>query len=329
MSKQSVARRIIDWILLLSIVVFGILLFLYKQYIYDLIIGYKYSPSHSMNKIIENVSLTDDSMIVLRATHPKIQTAIDFNESCPRKEAKNYILGCYNNDKIYVYDVKNEDLNEIEEVTLAHELLHAIYKRMSYKEKKSLKPLLLEEYSKIADSKLKQRMDYYKRNEPGEFYNELHSIIGTEFENISPKLEKYYSKIFKNRQKIVKYNKEYNNVFQKLEIDRLEIAKKIKSIKEEYYNEVVEYKNYNEILSTQITIYNRKVNNGFLTYEEAERQRNIFLKKQDKSKEMYQKLSNTKRIYDKLITDYNQKVNEFNKLNHDLDSMNPIQQNGI
>src|SRR5690606_38163618 len=114
-----------------------------------------------------------------RATHPEIASADEFNQDCPRQEANSPILGCYSTGHIYIYDITNDALDGIEEVTAAHELLHAIWDRMSANDQQRIGGLLRSTYATISNKELKERMDYYQRNEPGQFENELHSIIGT------------------------------------------------------------------------------------------------------------------------------------------------------
>lgn len=65
--------------------------------------------------------------------------------------------------------------------------------------------MLEKEYRKNSDAEFSKRMDYYKRNQPGEEYNELHSIIGTEFADISPQLEDYYKDILIIAHKLLLY----------------------------------------------------------------------------------------------------------------------------
>ncbi len=61
---------------------------------------------------------------------PQLLSSQAFNEQCPAAE-KSIVLGCYDGVGIYIFDVQDERLAGVEEVTAAHEMLHAAYDRLS------------------------------------------------------------------------------------------------------------------------------------------------------------------------------------------------------
>src|SRR5690606_10396580 len=138
------------------------------------------------------------------------------------QEKASPILGCYTSaDRVFIYDITNEQLDGIEEVTAAHEMLHAVWNRMSSSERASIEKELRSAYEKLGDGTVKERMDYYVRTEPTEIANELHSILGTEVANLSDSLEAYYAQFF-NRERVLALHDNYNSLYVSLQ-DRADV----------------------------------------------------------------------------------------------------------
>lgn len=201
-----------------SLLLFGVAgwLLFNQQYVKDQVSVWAYQSPANVKTIEERIELTGTGTFYFHATQPSLAEPEVFNQGCPRQETGSPILGCYTEGRIYIYNVKNDQLDGIKEVTAAHEMLHAVWERMDPTEQKRIGALLRTEYAKLADSDLKERMDYYARTEPGELDNELHSIIGTEVATVSPELETYYARYFKDRQKVLDLHAKYDAVFKNL-----------------------------------------------------------------------------------------------------------------
>lgn len=187
-----------------------------RQFVVDQISVWQYTPSPQIASISQKAGMSDKGTFYFYASNPAINNAAEFNVNCQRQEAQAAILGCYANRSIYVYDVNNAELSGIEEVTAAHETLHAAWDRLSDEDKSATGVLLEKAYASINDPALTERMDYYARNEPGERTNELHSILGTEYPNIGTELEAYYKTYFSDRSKVVALHTNYNSIFKDL-----------------------------------------------------------------------------------------------------------------
>lgn len=189
-----------------------------RQYIIDQIAVWQFKPSAEINALADRSGVNNRGRFLYFASQPEIQESKDFNSSCSRVEAVTSILGCYNNGRIYIYNVMDPQLDGVREVTAAHEMLHAVYVRLAATDKAQVDNLLEAEYKKLAlDQTFQQKMAFYERAEPGQRDNELHSVIGTEVSAISPELEAYYSKYFSDRQAVVSLNSKYITVFRTLE----------------------------------------------------------------------------------------------------------------
>src|SRR5690606_25698564 len=112
--------------------------------------------------------------------NPELLNKVDFQGKCLHTE-ETIVLGCYiTNSKIYVFDVSDERLHGVEEVTAAHEMLHAAYDRLNAKEKTRIDGMLSEVFNQSTDERLKATVESYRKRDPSVVPNELHSIIGTE-----------------------------------------------------------------------------------------------------------------------------------------------------
>ena len=257
-------------------------LLLNRQYAMDQVSVWAYEPPANVSAVEERIDLTSKGAFYFRATQPEISSAENFNLNCPRQETGSPILGCYSSGRIYIYDITNDKLDGIEEVTAAHEMLHKVWEVMSPNDQKKIGSLLRSEYAKLAGGDLKERMDYYARTEPGELENELHSIIGTEVAEISPELETYYKKYFNDRTTILALHQKYDSVFKQLRNqaetlyqELVSLAASIEARSEQYNTDVAQ-------LSADIATFNQKASNGnFSSMGQFNRERAALVSRSD------------------------------------------------
>lgn len=164
---------------------------------------------------------TDDTMTpaarhLLYVNHPAVTNSSVFTGHCPAGSEKTVVLGCYigQDAGIYVYAVSDVRLNGVEQVTTAHEMLHAAYRRLSSGERKRINGLLTDYYEhSLTDQRIKDTIEAYKKSEPNDVVNEMHSIFGTEVANLPAPLETYYRQYFTNRSKVTAYTASYQGEF--------------------------------------------------------------------------------------------------------------------
>ena len=92
-------------------------------------------------------------------------------------------------------------------------MLHAAYDRLSESEKKRIDGLLDVQMKALTDPRPLDLIQLYNKTEPGEIYNEMHSILGTELRNVGPELEEYYKAYFDDRGKVVTLAEQYESAF--------------------------------------------------------------------------------------------------------------------
>lgn len=190
-----------------------------RQFIKDYFIVTTTDVSTEANAIAKTIKLTADGQFLYEASQADVQDASQFQQSCSGVEQQNIVLGCYSNQRIFIYDVSDKRLNGIKEVTAAHELLHATYERLSSDEKKDINKLLKQQRAKLTDAHVKETLALYKNVSQAELYNEMYAIFGTEVKKLSPALEKHYAQFFTKRSTIVAYADKYQSVFRNLQDD--------------------------------------------------------------------------------------------------------------
>jgi hypothetical protein len=165
------------------------------------------------------IQLATDTTMTAKGEHlwlsgrPQLNDKSMFGGHCQIQE-QSIVLGCYTGfQQIFLLSVDDPRLNGVEQVTAAHEMLHAAYDRMSAAQKAKVDALVMAAYAGMHDERLAKTIDQYKVTEPNDIPNELHSILGTEIKDLPPNLETYYKQYFSDRQKIVSYAQAYEDAF--------------------------------------------------------------------------------------------------------------------
>ncbi len=161
--------------------------------------------------------MTDKARRIFYVNKPQIENKSSFAKSCPNSsKEQSIVLGCYHSDQdgIFLLGVSDERLNGVEQVTAAHEMLHAAYDRLSSSERQRVNSLLEDYYkNQLKDPRILKTIDDYKRTEPKDVVNEMHSIFGTEVANLPSQLETYYQRYFSDRSKVAAYAAKYQAEF--------------------------------------------------------------------------------------------------------------------
>lgn len=311
-SHKSLLLAVINLCIIACVIAVAIL---NRQYIIDKYNAWEFKPSPEIAQIANDVGLNENGRFYYFASRPELDFAKEFNGECRSREQGNAILGCYKNQRIYIYNVNDERLNGLKEVTAAHEMLHAAYERLPESDKKAVNALLEKEYRKNSDAEFSKRMDYYKRNQPGEEYNELHSIIGTEFADISPQLEDYYKRYFNNRSQVVALHSKYSDKFKELKQGSASLRKELENLSISINNASLKYNKDISNLNSKINTFNSRAKNGdFSSQEDFLNERRYLIKSM-------RKLEQDRANINRYISQYESKRIEYNKLVDESNSM--------
>lgn len=202
-----------------KVVLYGALLLLplvawFNRYaIYDWVRLRNYSPSPQVQALSETTTMTSSARRIFYANHPRIEPKDQLRADCKQNEFT-IVLGCYvAGQGIFLFDVSDPRLSGVEEVTAAHEMLHAGYDRLSGKERTRINSLLEQTFASLDNERIKQTIEQYRQKDPAIVPNELHSILGTEYRNLPAELEEYYQQYFKDRMAVVAFSERYESEF--------------------------------------------------------------------------------------------------------------------
>lgn len=196
-----------------------------------------YNPPADIAVLAQRASFTDGGRRLFYLAEPELNDKQGFNANCPAADRAN-VLGCYvptslfNQGRIYLLEVDRTELDGIEEVTAAHELLHAAYQRLAGRERGHVDALLKADFDKFAPADLKAKIELYN-DDPALRLNEIHSFLGTEVAQLSPELENYYSRYFNDRGRVVALFEQYESVFKEIERKIAGLEAELKQLKDE------------------------------------------------------------------------------------------------
>ncbi|RYF29577.1 MAG: hypothetical protein EOO17_00745 [Chloroflexi bacterium] len=312
---------IISAVFTVGLLIASVWLWVNRQYVVDQIAVWQYQPTAEIQQFADRTTMTDGGRFYLYASSPSLEKSQDFNQKCDRKEASAAVLGCYASGKIYIYDVSDEQLDGIREVTTAHETLHAIYQRMSTDEKARINALLEAEYAKLqGNAELVERMAFYQRTQPGEQNNELHSILGTEFPNLGSELEQHYSKYFANREAIVDLHTKYAEVFNSLKAQSEMLADQLKTLASEIQADSATYNRTVSQLNDDIESFNSRASSGSMTRAQFDSQRQALSSRLSRLDTQRNTIDSSIQSYEKLRQQYNELADTSQKLYDSIDS---------
>lgn len=301
-------------------------LVLNRQYVTDQVSVWAYTAPPEVEAIDERIAFTDKGTFYFYASRPEVADAESFNQNCPRRETGSPILGCYSLRQIYIYNITNDELDGIEEITAAHEMLHAVWERLGTGEQERIGALLEKAYRAVGDDALKERIDYYSRTQPGEFHNELHSILGTEIPELGDELEAYYSQYFDDRQIVLGLHSQYSEVFRSLEVvsesllaQLAELGASIESLTEQYSVDSAQ-------LSSDIQAFNQRAeNNQFDSIAQFNRERSALIARTTQLNSKRTEINADIATYNGYYQSYQDVASRIEFLNKSIDSINALE----
>ncbi len=262
----------------------------------------RYTPPPEVVALAKQANMSEDGRRAFYLTTPTIEAKKVGLKLCDSHSTeKTVILGCYVSSKgIFIQKVTDKRLAGTMQVTAAHEMLHAVYhSHLSEGDRKEIGAELVRVFDGLNNPRLKKLIQIYRNRNPEQVSSELHSFLGTEVPNLSPKLEQHYAKYFVDRATVVAMAQRNEQTFAQIVNKAEVIDRQLKSMKadldrreqsvkeqggnieqqrrqlerigngnpEEYNNRLVGFNqqvnSYNgqiQVLKQQITTYNRLVN---------------------------------------------------------------------
>lgn len=293
-------RRIWPFVVLILTIGTGVFVWLRQDQLLDWYAARGYQPAPAVANLVSDTTMTPLAKRLFFANRPMLQGKEAFNASCTDPSEQVAVLGCYigNRHGIFLFDVTDERLHGIEQVTAAHEMLHQAYDRLSGSERTRINGLLQSYHDLTASQELKDKIASYKITEPDHLQNEMHSIFGTEASDLPAELEEYYKQYFTDRQQILAFHAKYRAEFDKR---RTQIA---------------DYDTRLEALKTQIEAHKRELDQKEQDLRQRRAQLDAYLaaNQVDVYNAAVPGFNAQVVAYRNLVTLTNQKVTEFNRL---------------
>lgn len=212
MKQKSFSRGLVTVVAISVAIALPVVAWLERYNIYDWWQLRNYSPPAAIAALAQQNTFTDYGRRLFYVNHPDLEDRTEFSNNCPSQE-ETIVLGCYIQNKgIFLFDVTDKRLKGVEEVTAAHETLHAAYDRLSPSERTHVDEMINKAYAKVTNKRIRSTIESYKKN-GADTTNELHSILGTEVRSLPAELEDYYRQYFADRKVVVGYSEKYENEF--------------------------------------------------------------------------------------------------------------------
>jgi len=208
--------RGLSFIWSLLVVALAVVGFVNREYILDWVTLRSYSPPAAIAALADATTMNQTAKKLFYVNRPEVEDRAAFNKNCTNKTEQSLVLGCYHGNRqgIFIFKVDSTELDGVEEVTAAHEMLHQAYDRLSSDERQHIDALLQNYYkNKLQDQTVKDQIEGYKKSEPDAVVNEMHSLFGTEIKDLPAELEAYYKRYFNDRSKVVELYANYQAAF--------------------------------------------------------------------------------------------------------------------
>lgn len=289
-----------------------------RQWLYDFYREKTYQPTSEMQTIRDSLKLTDQGKFLFNASHPGLYSEEEFNNNCQSLSDETAVLGCYTRQNIYVYNITEKRLAGIRELTTAHELLHAVYARMSSDEKDALRPDLEKVYREN-QSTLKKEIGSYSSDQQLE---EIYVRAGTEIKKLPASLEQHFAKIFQDQDKIVNFYNSYIAVFRQLESELDTLKNEMENLNSTINQKTKAYESAVSQLNNEVNEFNNCANtvDCFSSEYEFNLRRNELVAKQNYLDTLYYEIDSLISQYNKYVEKYNNNVLESNNLQNIVNS---------
>lgn len=234
-------------------------------------------PSTRIEQLADELALTETGRRVFFASRPQIDAASDFQQHCPLEG--DVVLGCYGGKRIYVYEVTDERLAGTIEATAAHELLHAVYDRLTPEKAARIDRLVAAYVAALpADDANRAVVEGYAEAQRAD---EWHSRLGIGYAELPASLEAHYAEVFLDRARIVAFTTgstaeldDYSERIDRLSAE-LEAASDDLAARSAVYDEAITQ------LTADIEDFNRRADSGrFASREAFDAERDALLDRQ-------------------------------------------------
>ena len=311
--KVGIIRLLISSTVLIA----AVWVFFNRQFLIDHLTVWQYRPDSQVAALADRGQLSDQGEFYFYASRPVVSDRQTFNQRCAAHGERAAVLGCYVGQRIYIFDVTDQRLDGIKEVTAAHEMLHAVYERLSSADRQQINELLDTQLQQITDQRILELVKLYDDIEPGQRHNELHSIFGTEVAQLSEALEAHYARYFEDRAAVVELARSYESVFAAIETQQAQLVAELDHLAQQIETETQAYNAAAEQLSRDIDSFNRRADSGVFTSQaQFDAERSVLINRQAVVQSQYESIQGRIAIYEQkrtLLASLNGQIEELNQ----------------
>lgn len=323
MKQNSPLASILTLLVSLAIITLSVVVIWQRQYITDSLRASMYTPSTEIAALVEATRMSERGELVFYASQPELNGTQAFNERCGDSQTESMVLGCYVGGTIYVFDADNPEIASIEEVTAAHEMLHAAYERLRGDEKRQVDALLSAQAASLADSpEFTERIAPYRGLSDDDRLNELHSIFGTEYRDLPDELEAHYQIFFEERDMVVALYRDYADVFRQLRTQPNQLASQLDQLASSINQQSEQYRRDSTALGQRIEQFNQRAEQtgGFSSQAEFEAARNQLVNESNRLDAVYNQIQSSVDNYETKRREYDGVAAHLSELNNSIDS---------
>jgi hypothetical protein len=251
----------------LAVIAAAVIIYLKHTAISDWWFLRNYTPPAQVQQLAAQADMTQTGRNVFYRAAPQIVTQrSEMVSHCSLSDNQVAELGCYtSNEHIYLLSITEPALSNEMIVTVAYEMLHPVYEHMSASQRKTIDAEMEAIVPQITDQSILGQMHIYAQTEPGARDEELYSILGTEYPDISPALAANYAQYLGNRDQLVAYHLAFEQTYNGLASQITQLGASIAATKAQMarYQALGEISRYNALVdgvNSQVDLYNAQVN---------------------------------------------------------------------
>lgn len=327
--KRGSNKQIFKLIFSVSLIALAGWVFINRQGLQDQLVLARYDAPAAIQALASGADLSERGKDLFFVNLPELRNKDTFSNVCNGLgDEQSNVLGCFNGTRIYIYDVPDKRLEGVEEVTAAHEMLHAAYMRLSGAERERVDGLIQKQLDAYTEPYVRELISVYNRLEPGELLNEMHSILATEQRKLSPDLEQYFAQYFNDRGTVVGLSDEYREVFDSLKREQETLAAEIDQLAGQINSATVELNRRVNDYNAAVEAFNNRARSGDMTAEEFDQERAQLEAERTAIGRAIEAGSASRRTYDQKRQEFESLLVEFAKLQNTLDST-PAEPEGV
>lgn len=315
--KKGLASLIASSVLILLA---GIV-FVNRQDIHDRLVLTGYDAPAAIKMLADGAGLSSRGRDLFYVNAPELHDKSTFSKVCEGAgDEQSNVLGCFNGTHIYIYNASDERFAGIEEVTAAHEMLHAAYARLNDGERQRVNELIDRQLEKAIEPHIKELITIYQRIEPDQIQNEMHSILATEQRTLLPELEQYFKQYFTDRNKVVRLAAQYRLVFDTVKRQQEALAKQLDNLATQINQSTAAINRRLEAYNRSIEDFNARAHSGEMTEAEFNRERPLLDAERLAINREITSNDTLRRQYERRLKEYESLTVEFTSLQNSISS---------